>query len=233
VNATPDWICQTPRLRLRSFAASDVDRLVQMHRDPRLRELLVDDFELDQPERTWQFLHGLAAVQSRHPGLGIWHTERWHAPDPGDLAEAVAAVAAGELVPEVLPVLQAGRWDFCGWFNLMPMPEDPQRVEIGCRLLPTAWGTGLVLDGGEALLARAFGPLQLGEVWAVCHPRHRSVHAVLATLGFEALGSSDYCGTLASHHRLRAADWAGVQQQPRRERQRQASRALRLAEVAA
>lgn len=220
------WVCHTARLRMRSFQGSDHARLVAMHREPRLRALLVDDYELDEPVRAWEFLHGLQSLQQRHPGLGIWHTERLLPTDPALLAEAAHAVQDGELDPSVLQTLNAGAWAFCGWFNLMPMPEDPQRVEIGCRLLPSAWGTGLVLDGGEALLAQAFGPLQREEVWAVCHPEHRSVHAVLATLGFETLGTWPYCGSPASHHRLRAGDWALVQALPRRERQRAAHRRL-------
>ncbi len=228
-----EWVCETPRLRMRRFQGSDHGQLLAMHREPRLRELLVDDFDLDRPERAWQFLAGLADLQERHPGLGIWHTERWQAPEAAVLAEAEAAVRHGEISAEALQWLQAGEWHFCGWFNLMPMPEDPQRVEIGCRLLPSAWGTGLVLDGGEALLAQAFGPLQLDEVWAVCHPRHRSVHAVLATLGFAPLGLQTYCGGIASHHRLKAADWAGVQEQPRRQRQRLATQALRTQQAPA
>lgn len=215
-----EWICQTPRLRMRRFHSGDHARLMAMHREPRLRSLLVDDYDLDQPERCWQFLAGLAELQQRHPGLGIWHTERWLPPDPATLAEAQAAVDAGDIDPAALHWLQQGQWDFCGWFNLMPMPEDPQRVEIGCRLLPSAWGTGLVLDGGEALLDLAFDRLQLDTVWAVCHPQHRSVQVVLGTLGFAPLGLGPYCGHPASLHRLEAAQWPGVRQQPRRARQR-------------
>ena len=227
------WVCQTPRLRMRRFHGGDHARLVAMHQEPRLRELLVDDFDLDRPERSWEFLAGLADLQTRHPGLGIWHTERWLAPDPATLAEAQAAVDLGEIDVEALQWLQQGQWEFCGWFNLMPMPDDPQRVEIGCRLLPSAWGTGLVLDGGEALLDLAFGSLQLDEVWAACHPQHRSVQVVLATLGFEPLGLGPYCGGPASLHRLAAKDWAQVHEQPRRQRQRLAARAQRMAEAVA
>lgn len=231
MTSTP-LVCQTRRLRMRCFQPGDHARLVAMHREPRLRELLIDDFDLDQPARVWQFLQGLGHLQARLPGLGIWHTERWRPPDPGTLAQAQAAVDSGELAQEALQWLRDGSWDFCGWFNLMPMPGHPQRVEIGCRLLPAAWGAGLVLDGGEALLDRAFGPLQLGEVWAACHPQHRSVQAVLATLGFAALGMAPYCGQPASLHCLQAADWRCVRQQPRRQRQRLAHHALGQATLA-
>lgn len=216
---------------MRCFHGGDHARLVAMHCEPRLRDLLIDDYALDQSERSWQFLKGLNDVQTRHPGLGIWHTERRLPPDPATLAEAQAAVGRGEIDTRALQWLELGRWDFCGWFNLMPMPDDPQRVEIGCRLLPAAWGTGLVLDGGEALLEMAFGPLQLDAVWAVCHPQHRSVQTVLATLGFAALGLGPYCGQTASLHRLDAANWPRVQQLPRRQRQRWAVQAQRALET--
>lgn len=239
------WWARTRRLRLRCFTSSDHGRLLTMHRDPRMRALLVDDFPLDQPDCAWEFLAGLKRIEALHQGLGIWHTERWQAPDPTALADAQAAVDAGEIDAAALDWLRGGSWAFCGWFNLMPMPDESGRVEIGCRLLPSAWGTGLVLEGGEALLARAFAArlpgqargdaaadtplpgLGLGEVWAVCHPQHRSVHAVLHSLGFVPQGIGPYGGAAAAHYRVSARDWSLAQQQPRRLRQRLASQALR------
>jgi RimJ/RimL family protein N-acetyltransferase len=217
----------TPRLRLRRFSPGDRDDVVALHRDPRVRTLLVDDHPLEQPARAAQLLLGLQRIYQQHPGLGIWHAQQHRAAEPDALAAAQAAVAAGELAPDALRWLQGGRWLFCGWFSLMPMSQHPQRVEIGCRLLPQAWGSGLVLEGGQQLLDHAFGAQNLAEVWAACHPEHRSVKAVLLTLGFVACGRQPYENAAAAELFCIARDnWMAERARPLRERRRAAVRVL-------
>jgi RimJ/RimL family protein N-acetyltransferase len=215
------------RLRFRPFESGDQAALQAMHRDPRVRALLIDDHPLDEPAVARQFLRGVQRFCADHPGLGLWWTERRLPPEPTLLAEALAARDAGEIDAAALHWLEAPTWAFCGWFNLMPMPHDPARIEIGCRLRPEAWGQGLAEHGGELLLAHAFEVLALDEVWGVCHPRHRAVHAVLLTLGFEAAGVLPY-GDLppASHFRLHRTAWRAGLGQPLRQRRRRAQRAL-------
>lgn len=225
--ASSPFLLQTARLRLRRFAAADVPALAAMHREPRVRELLVDDQPLDEPAVAADFVRRLQAWYGARPGLGIWHAERRQPPDAEALAEAQAAVDAGELDATALAWLVQPGWQFCGWFNLMPMSGQPSRVELGCRLRPEAWGGGLALEGGEALLAQAFGPLALAEIWAVCHPRHRSVDVVLRTLGFDALGTAPYDGHPAAHYRLDRAGWQAAQRHGLRERRRHAVAAVR------
>lgn len=197
------FVVQTARLRLREFAADDVPALVAMHREPRVRALLVDDYPLDQPVVARFFFERLKTIYREHEGLGIWWAERR---DPRD-----------------------ARWRFCGWFNLMRMPDDPSRVEIGCRLLPEAWGTGLAVEGGEALLRHAFECLHLDAVWGICQPRHHAVRAVLRTLGFADRGVQPYDGRPASHFSIDRAQWRCAAAQPRRERVRAAVHAERAA----
>lgn len=225
--ALPPPLLQTPRLRLRRFVATDVPALVAMHREPRVRALLVDDQPLDDAAVAAKFVQRLQLWYRTHPGLGLWHAERATPPDPAALAEARAAVAAGELEAAALDWLARPAWRFCGWFNLMPMSGEPEHIELGCRLLPDAWGGGLALEGGEALLAQAFDTLARGEVRAVCHPQHRSVDVVLRTLGFSALGIAPYDGRPAAHYRLDRAAWQAAQGQALRQRRRAAVEALR------
>jgi RimJ/RimL family protein N-acetyltransferase len=217
----------TPRLRLRPFTAADEADVLALHREPRVRSLLVDDHALDQPALVHTLLQGLQAIYTRHPGLGIWHAQRWVAPEPDTLAAAEAAVAEGELDAAELRWLHAGNWAFCGWFSLMPMSHDPGRVEIGTRLLPAAWGSGIVLDGGARLLEHAFDTLALAEVWAACHVEHRPVQAVLLTLGFEPRGLQPYENAAeAAHFSISAARWREHSGRPLRQRQREAVRAV-------
>jgi RimJ/RimL family protein N-acetyltransferase len=180
-----EW-ARTRRLALREFGADDLPALVQMHREPRLRAHLVDDYPLHDAKVARVFLSRIAQIYRRHEGLGIWH--------------------ATVLQPQ--PV-------FAGWFNLMPMAERPGEVEIGSRLLPAAWGTGIALDGAELLLDHAFGRLDLSHVWGICHPDNRSARAVLQVQGFDDLGLMPYDGVLACHYRIEAGTWASWRMQKR------------------
>jgi RimJ/RimL family protein N-acetyltransferase len=191
-----------PRLRLREFQASDVPALVAMHQDPRCRALLVDDYPLHFPVVARLFLQRLSALYRRHEGLGIWHAE--HRLDR-----------------------TAQAWAFCGWFNLMPMPDEPDEIELGCRLCPSAWGQGLALEGGTWLLHRAFAELGRPRVFGVCHPAHRAAQLCLLALGFQRQGVRDYTGQPAMHFVLDHAGWHVTQSQPLRQRLREAVRRLR------
>lgn len=193
-----------PRLRLREFRATeaDTDLLVSMHQDTRLRALLVDDYPLDRPAVARLFLQRLSALYRRHEGLGIWHAEH------------------------LAPHSSRPSWSFCGWFNLMPMPDAPDEVELGCRLCLAAWGQGLALEGGTWLLHRAFAVLGRPQVFGVCHPAHRAVHLCLLALGFQAQGVRDHAGQRAMHFVLDRAGWEQTREQPPRLRLRQAVRHL-------
>jgi RimJ/RimL family protein N-acetyltransferase len=186
---------RTRRLALREFAEHDLPVLLEMHHDARLRAHLVDDYPLHQPEVARLFLARIAQIYRRHEGLGIWHATQ-REPQPR----------------------------FAGWFNLMPMAERPGEVEIGGRLLPLAWGSGLALEGAELMLDHAFDDLGLARVWGVCHPGNRSAQAVLATMGFEPLGVMPYDGGMACHYRIGLNAWCESRNTPRGIRLRRALR---------
>lgn len=195
VRMDTSW-ARTRRLALREFGPQDRDALVRMHGDPRLRAHLVDDYPMHDPAVVRVFLERLACIYRRHEGLGIWH--------------------ATLLEPQPM---------FAGWFNLMPMAERPGEVEIGSRLRPQVWGSGLSLEGGELLLDHAFDHLVLATVWGVCHPANRSAQAVLAALGFEPLGLLPYDGSTACHYRIAADTWRVLRTESRGARLRRALRA--------
>jgi RimJ/RimL family protein N-acetyltransferase len=54
---------------------------------------------------------------------------------------------------------------FVGWFGLQPT-EDPGTVDVGYRLLRSAWGKGYATEGTKALIAKAFGELGMERVVA-------------------------------------------------------------------
>lgn len=196
------WAC-TRKLELREFVPTDLDEVLQMHREPRLRAHLVDDYPLHEPAVARVFLWRLGEIYREHEGLGIWHATRLETLDDG-----------------------AVRRSFAGWFNLMPMAEHPGEVELGSRLLPQAWGSGLALEGGELLLDHAFGTLGLERVWGICHPGNRSARTVLATMGFASRGVQLYDSVPASHYEIDLNAWRATRNSPRASRLRRVLRAL-------
>ena len=103
---------------------------------------------------------------------------------------------------------------FLGFFSLVA-DLDPASVEIGVRLLPSAWGRGYALEGGEALCAHAFDTLRLDAVHGLCAPENRSVPPLLARLGFEPDGRTVQFGKPGLRFTLRRGDWRGIRRRQR------------------
>ena len=215
----PPWSASA-RLRLREFAAYDAQDIVDMHHDPRVRALLVDDHPLHEPQAAQGFIAGMQAFYRRHEGTGIWCAERAVPPDPESVAEARAAHAADDIDDAMLARVEAPTWRFIGWFSLVHLADAPGELEIGARLLPEAWGGALALDGGEWLLARAFAGLGRARVFGHCDPANRSAAHCLRVLGFTAAGLAPYNGHEAARFALARTHWDGWHELPRRERMR-------------
>jgi RimJ/RimL family protein N-acetyltransferase len=222
ITASP-WIVNH-RLRLREFAAHDVQHIIDMHAQPRVRAQLVDDYPLDEPACAEKFIAGIQAFYRRHEGAGIWCAERALPPEPQTVAEARAAHAAGEISQALLAFVSAPTWRFIGWFSLMYVMDDPSQMEIGARLLPQAWDGCTALDGGEWLLTRVFGQLGRDRVFGYCDPANRSAAHCLRVLGFAPCGSACYDGRQAAQFVLHREHWEHWRGLPRRERQRRALR---------
>jgi len=208
------------RLRLREFAHYDVQDIIRMHCEPRIRALLIDDHPLHQPAMARSFVAGMQAFYRQHEGCGIWCAERAIPPNADTVAEARAAFAAGDIGPALLARVEAPTWRFIGWFSLVPLQDNPHALEIGSRLLPEAWGSQLVLDGCEWLLARAFDDLGHTCVYGHCHPSNRSAAHCLRVLGFSAASQVPYNGQTARQFTLTRAHWLHWRTLPRRQRLR-------------
>lgn len=194
------------RLQLREFTAADAADIQHLHADARVRALLPDAQPLHDAAWAQTFATCLGDFYRRHPGLGIWRCD----------------------------VTTPGGPQFAGWFSLMPLQASPGTAalgvqdgdaELGSRLLPAHWGSGLSLAGGEALLRHAFERLRLRAVWGICHPDNRSAAACLRALGFTLRGRAPYEGQLSEHHALDAATWQRVRHLSHRERLRRQRRA--------
>lgn len=194
---------RSDKLLLREFVPGDAADVMRLHADPRVRALLPDEQPLHEARWAEAFADCLTGFYRRHPGLGIWR----------------CAVPTGRTE------------SFAGWFSLMPLQASPGvdvrpgDVELGSRLRPEHWGSGLSLGGGEVLLRHAFETLALPTVWGVCHPDNRGARVCLEALGFTPRSRALYEGQPSDFHALDATTWSAVQTLSRRERLRQVRRA--------
>lgn len=201
--------------RLREFSHDDRGDLVKMHKDKRVRSLLIDDIPLDNPIYAYKFIERQQELYQRIPGLGIWCARRIKK----TLSDKDKLRPEFQALPEALKeAISRPKSIFCGWFNLLPMPDDTSEIELGCRLTAENWGTGYALKGGELLLAHSFSVLNLQRVWIVSHREHRSVDYIAHALGFHRDTIKPYCGHSAQYYCLTYdhwKDWMGLDRRQR------------------
>jgi RimJ/RimL family protein N-acetyltransferase len=98
---------------------------------------------------------------------------RWNAP--------MAAQGHGTFA-----VQRRGATELIGLFSLAPFDGGEDLLELGGKLLPSAWRGGLAIEAAAALIDHAFGALGRDRLVSAFHPDHRSAPASLARLGFVA-----------------------------------------------
>jgi len=194
----------TENLRLRRFKDGDFDDLLSMHKNDKVRELLLDDFPLDQPMYAYAFIQRQKQIYEEYPGLGIWCAEKFTNENSVEALTTDNDHDDLNLDPHGSVQLKA---NFAGWFNLLPMPENNSDIELGSRLLPRYWGSGIAIEGGELLINYAFGELGYQSLWIVSHPSHRSVDYIAHVLGFHSNAVREYCGQEARYYLLYSSHW--------------------------
>jgi len=78
--------------------------------------------------------------------------------------------------------------EFVGWWGLGACSWDDSTANLGYRLHPSHWGTGLATEGGRALLAHGFETVGLASVWASTRPENAASRRVLEKLGLRYVG---------------------------------------------
>ena len=96
-----------------------------------------------------------------------------------------------------------------GWFALKPIPNT-DHIEVGFRLLRSAWGGGVATEMGERLVRYGLDELQLDEVTAVADPEHAASRRVLEKLGLRFDHVGRYFDTECAFHRLAQPVRAGT-----------------------
>lgn len=128
---------ETERLQLRRFTADDVDHLVELDSDPTVMKFINGGRPTPREEIENDVLPAFLGYYERYAGYGFW-----------------AAVEKS-----------AGR--FVGWFHFRPAKDAPPgEIELGYRLLRSAWGKGYATEGSRALIEKGFAELGVERVVA-------------------------------------------------------------------
>ncbi|MCT2590488.1 GNAT family N-acetyltransferase [Streptomyces sp. N2-109] len=198
----------TPRLRLRHFAATEADaaELTELHNDPDVMRHLnggqpvspetVRGETLPRMLRSYPCMSsGTAEPFGGHPGF-------W-------AAEETAGTRTGR---------------FLGWFEFRPLEEDSSEVvELGYRLHKSAWGRGYATEGSRALIRRGFTELGVQRVTANTMAVNTASRRVMEKSGLQLHRTffPDWPDPLeGSEHgeveyTLARADWLGTDPPPR------------------
>ena len=128
---------ETERLVLRRFTPADADLLVELYSDPDVMRFISGGRPTPREEIQDDILPRFLGYYERFAGYGYW---------------AAIEKSTGE---------------FVGWFHFRPRGgSDPEEVELGYRLRPSAWGKGYATEGSRALIAKGFSEFGVQRVVA-------------------------------------------------------------------
>ena len=81
-----------------------------------------------------------------------------------------------------------------GWVLLMPLDLHGPEIEIGWRLVRSAWRRGYATEAAQPVLDHAWRTLRLRQVIADIDPENVASIAVARKLGFTVSGPAMYAG---------------------------------------
>lgn len=130
-------LLETERLVLRQFTMVDVDNLVELDSDPEVMRFITGGRATSRQIIEDEIMPRFLSYYRRFDGLGFW---------------AAQEKATGH---------------FVGWFEFRPFDDaHPEEVELGYRLLRSAWGKGYATEGSRALIDKGFLDLGVERVIA-------------------------------------------------------------------
>lgn len=147
-------LLSTERLVLREFTATSAPLLVALDSDPEVMHFITGGLPTAPEEIAEDYLPAFLAYYSRGDGYGFWAAE---------LRESS---------------------EFIGWFHLRPAPGAPgDEPELGYRLMRSAWGRGLAVEGSQALIGYAFTRCSAARVVAETLTVHTASRRVMEKSG--------------------------------------------------
>lgn len=86
------------------------------------------------------------------------------------------------------PVIERASGALIGEAGLFPLAPDGPDVALGYAFGAAYWGRGYATEAARAVLAEAFGPLNMDHVVAITREANAGSQRVLAKLGFQVEG---------------------------------------------
>lgn len=171
-----EWLLESERLYLRRATLDDEELFFALDSDPEVMRYIGDGSIVTERKHTRAALAERVVVwYARAPGLGVWVCCSKEGGDP------------------------------IGWFSLKQCSLSHYRgeqlepasshVELGYRLLRTAWGRGYASEMARALVTYGFERLQLREIVAVVLPQNRASVRVIQKAGLTYRCPGRYLGT--------------------------------------
>jgi len=190
VSRTPgprDVYLETERLTLRRLTEADADNLFDLDADPEVMRHLTGGIPHTRDEIVRKVLPHYLSYYARYTDYGFWAAIEW------------------------------GTGTFLGWFHFRPYASAPEEIELGYRLMRSAWGRGYATEGSRALIQKGFTDLGVTKVVAdalVANVRSRRVMEALGlrleskfVCGEDELPGRDENARYGVKYALTKADW--------------------------
>jgi RimJ/RimL family protein N-acetyltransferase len=153
MQATPNSL-ETERLILRPLAASDVEALVELDRDPEVMRWLTGGKPIPAQVYRDTLIPRWMAHDTSNSAFGHWI------------------------------VVEKATGDFLGWVHLDASSESqPDAADLGYRLRRAAWGKGYATEASRALIDLAFRDAGLKQVTATTYGENVGSRRVMEKLG--------------------------------------------------
>jgi RimJ/RimL family protein N-acetyltransferase len=181
-------VLETPRLRLRPWAAEDEDLCIALLCDPEVMRYVGDAIS-EEAARA----HMANALRRGAGGrLGIWCVE-----------DRATGEKLGDGVLTPIPI----ETDEPDWAQLVPDAYPEAQIEVGYLLKPAAWGRGIATEVCARLLRFAFEQTALTQAVACTDLENRASQRVLAKCGMRACGTARAYAEEVAWFEMTRADW--------------------------
>ena len=144
---------ETERLLLREFTTEDTPLLVQLDSDPEVMRFISDGRPPDPKDIRDKALPRFLAWHQQSRVFGYW---------------AVIEKASG---------------DFIGWFHFRPGKVEADGIELGYRLIRSAWGKGYATEGARGLITRSQQWPEVQRIYARTLAANQRSRRVMEKLG--------------------------------------------------
>lgn len=121
----------------------------------------------------------------------------------------------GEIISNYSGSPEPGRWaaeerstgKFIGSFVIIPIPEQPEKIQLGYALLKEYWGKGYATELTKAGLNFAFNQLDLNVIYGVTDIPNIASQKVLLKSGFKNLTTFEENGKTLKLFSVDKTEW--------------------------